>query len=89
MPATVIEFKSPIRPIAHFVRIDDAHRRLGDLFAAGYLQMRRAVFDASRILSQKELVEALRGSGVEIVLDTEVAELAARERLRTHVKKAP
>lgn len=89
MSAEVIEFKSATQPIAHFVRVDDAHRRFGDLYAAGRLPIRRAVFDASRIQSQREFVEALRRNNVEIVLDTEVAELAAPEKYRTHVKKAP
>lgn len=89
MPATVLEFKSAIKPIAHFIRIDDAHRRYGDLYAAGRLPIRRAVFDASRIQSQREFVDALRRDNVEIVLDTEVAELAAREKFQTHVKKGP
>lgn len=89
MSAKVIEFKSANQPIAHFIRVDDAHRRFGDLFAAGRLPIRRAVFDASRIQSQREFVEALRRSDVEIVLDTEVAELAAPEKFKTHVKKAP
>ncbi len=89
MSATVLEFKNPIKPIAHFLRIDDAHRRLGDLYAAGRFSVRRAVFDASRIQSQKDLVAVLRQGGVEIVLDTEVAELAAPAKMSTHVKRAP
>ena len=89
MSAQVIEFRGSTRPIAHFVRVDDAHRRLGDLYAAGRLPIRRAVFDASRIARQKEFVAALKRDGVEIVLDTEVAELAAKEKFQTHVKNAP
>ena len=89
MSAQVIEFKSATQPIAHFIRVDDAHRRFGDLYAAGRLPIRRAVFDASRIQSQREFVEALRRDGVEIVLDTEVAELAALQKYQTHAKKAP
>ncbi|WP_085899437.1 hypothetical protein [Kiloniella majae] len=89
MSARIIEFKSTTQPIAHFIRVDNAHRRFGDLYAAGRLPIRRAVFDASRIAGQKEFVEALRRDGVEIVLDTEVAELAAPEKFKTHVKDAP
>lgn len=89
MTADIVEFKSTIRPIAQFLRVDDAHRRYGDLYAAGRLPIRRATFDASRIQTQREFVSALRRGGVEIVLDTEVAELASREKYRTHVKKAP
>lgn len=89
MSATVLEFRKTATPIAQFIRIDDAHRRFEDLYAAGHLPIRRAVFDASRIEGQRDFVEALRRDGVEIVLDTEVAELAAPEKLQTHVKKAP
>jgi len=89
MSATVIEFKSTAHPIAQFARIDAAHRRMGELYATGRLPIQRAVFDASRIESQKELVDALHQDGIEIVLDTEVAELAAKEKFQTHVKKAP
>lgn len=89
MSAEIVEFRSANQPIAHFIRVDDAHRRFGDLYAAGRLPIRRAVFDASRIQSQREFVEALRRGGVEIVLDTEVAELAAPEKYKTHAKKAP
>ena len=88
MSNNVVELRV-VRPIAHFIRIDGAHKRIGDLHAAGRLPIRRAVFDASRIVQEKELVDGLKRDGVEIVLDTEVAELAAREKFRTHVKNAP
>ena len=88
MSTNVVELRV-MRPIAHFIRIDGAHRRIGDLHAAGRFPIRRAVFDASRIVQEKELVDGLKRDGVEIVLDTEVAELAAREKFRTHVKNAP
>jgi hypothetical protein len=89
MSGNVIEFRNPSRPIAQFIRINESHRRYGDLYAAGKLPIRRAVFDASRITSQKEFVQALKRDHVEIVLDTEVAELAAAMKFQTHVKKAP
>ncbi len=89
MTSNVIEFKSMTRPIAQFIRVDGAHGRFGDLYAAGRLPIDRAIFDASRISNQKEFVEALKHDGVEIVLDTEVAELAALAKYQTHVKKAP
>lgn len=89
MSANILEFKSATSPIAQFVRIDGAHRRLGELFSTGRLPIRRAVFDASRIQSQKNLVDLLRREGMEIILDTEVAELAARGKFQTHAKNAP
>ena len=89
MSGNVVEFKSPTRPIAQFVRINDAHIRFLELHEAGKLPIERAVFDASRISRQKALIQALKNEGVEIVLDPETAELAAREKIKTHVRKAP
>ncbi len=89
MSANVIEFKSPIKPISQFIRIGDAHRKLGELHAAGRLPVRRAVFDASRLRRQIDLVNAFRRDSVEIVLDPEIAELAAKEKFLGQVRNAP
>lgn len=89
MTATVLEYNKTAHQIAHFIRIDGSHIKCGELYAAGRLPIKRAVFDASRIKTQKEFVDSLRRDGVEIILDTEVAELAARAKFQTHVKKTP
>jgi len=85
----VIELKSLNRPIAQFVRIGSAHRQLGELHAAGRLPVRRVVIEAARFAQQKELIDALRRDDVEIVLDPQVAELAALEKVGRAVKRAP
>uniref|UniRef100_A0A2A4Z6F0 Uncharacterized protein n=1 Tax=OCS116 cluster bacterium TaxID=2030921 RepID=A0A2A4Z6F0_9PROT len=87
--SNVVEFKSLARPIAHFVRIDSAYKKMGDLYAADQLPVKRVVFDAARIIKQSELVNAFRNDGVEIVLDTQVAELAAPAKFKTYVKDTP
>ncbi|MGH6871474.1 MAG: hypothetical protein ACREHE_08205 [Rhizomicrobium sp.] len=76
-------------PIAHYLRIGEAHRKLADLHAVGRLPAGRAVFDASRLRHQRELLRALRDNGTEIVLDTEVAELGANAKFRGHCRAAP
>lgn len=80
---------APIQPIAHFIRIGEAHRRLSDLHAAERLPARRVVIDSSRFRFQRELIDAFRKSGAEIVLDTEAAELAALAKFQGQVRKAP
>lgn len=75
--------------LAHFIRIGEAHKRLADLHAAGRLPADRVVVDASRVRHQKELIEALKDDGAEIVLDTEAAELAAPAKIRGHSRHAP
>jgi hypothetical protein len=89
MSAKIIELRSPIRPIAQFIRVGDIHKKLGDLHAAGQLPLTRAVFDASRFPWQKEFVRALQRENVEIVLDPEIAELAARQKFNGQVRRAP
>ena len=51
--------------------------------------MSRVVIDASRYRYQKELVDAFRAFGVEVVLDTKAAELAAPSRFEGIVRHAP
>ncbi len=85
----VIEFKSPVKAIAQFIRIGDAHRKMGELYAAGRLPVRRAIFDASRLKRQIDLVNEFRRNGVEIVLDPEIAELAAKEKFMGQAGNAP
>ena len=67
-------------PIALFVRIGNAHKKLADLYAAGRLKTNRVVVDASRVRFQEEFLKRLREDEVEIVLDTEIAELSSPRR---------
>lgn len=78
-----------VSPIACFLRVGEAHRKLADLYAAGRLPAQRVVIDASRYRHQRELVTALQDSKVEIVLDTEVAELASLAKCGGHSRFAP
>ena len=83
-------FRAPTQPVAHFLRIGDTgHRLLADLHAEGRLPARQVVVDASRFRHQKELVDAFRETGAEIVLDTKVAELAARAKFEGYASAAP
>ncbi len=75
--------------LAQFVRIGEAHKKLADLHASGRLPADRVVVDASRLRHQRELIEALQDDGAEIVLDTEVAELAAPSKVGGHSRHAP
>lgn len=76
-------------PIGHFIRIGEAHKKLADLHASGRLPATRVVVEASRFRHQKELISELQGDGAEIVLDTEVAELAALGKISSHSRQAP
>jgi hypothetical protein len=89
MSGNVIAFRNPASAIAHFIRIGEAHKKFGELYAAGRLPTRRVVVEASRFLFQKDFIGGLRHDGVEIVLDTQVAELAARARYAGAVRHAP
>ena len=50
---------------------------------------KRVVVEASRLRHQKEFIEAIRDDDAEIVLDTEVAELASRGKFASHSRHAP
>ena len=94
MNAQILPFPKPpavsvSSPVALFLRVGEAHRKLADLHATGHLPARRAVFDASRVRHQRDLIAALRDAGAEIVLDTEAAELAAVGKCSGHVRRAP
>jgi hypothetical protein len=78
-----------VSPIDCFIRVGEAHRKLADLYAAGRLPARRIVIDASRHRHQRELITALRDAGAEVVLDTEIAELASRAKCAGHSRNAP
>lgn len=92
MSTTILPFPltASAKPrFAHFVRIGEAHKRLADLHASGRLPADRVVVEASRLRYQKELIEAIRDDGAEIVLDSEVAELAAPGKFKGHSRHAP
>jgi len=92
MNAEVLQFPlfdAATPPIAQFVRIGDAHNKIGELHAAGRLPLKRAVFEASRLKHQKQLIEVFRSTGIEIVLDPQTAELSALSKFSGQVRFTP
>lgn len=75
-------------PINTFVRVGETHRNFQNLLAQGRLRSRRAVFEASRVERQADVIEAFKAEGGECVLDTCAAELSAPLKWQTHVKNA-
>src|ERR1700730_12502938 len=64
------------------------HRRLEALHAAGTLKFNRFVFDAAHIDEQIVLLKALKGSGCEVVLDPNFAEMATVGQFESSVTSA-
>lgn len=80
------------REVGHYVRLGDTgHKILEDLVAEGRFPAQRVVIDASRHKQQARLIDALSSSedGVELVLDTKCAELAAIGKYDGGAKDAP
>ena len=79
-----------VSPIGHFLRLGDSGARaIGDLIAGGHLLPERVVVDAANFSTQRDLIQELRLRGVEIVLDTKVAELGARAFSKSKLKNLP
>jgi hypothetical protein len=76
-------------PLAFFVRIGSAHKKLADLYAAGRLTAKRVVVNASRVRFQQDFLRTLKDDGVEIVLDTEIAELSSPRKFLGHSRHSP
>jgi hypothetical protein len=90
MSAQILPLRIPAQPVADFLRIGDTgHLLLADLHAEGRLPAQRVVVDASRLRYQRELVEAFRADGAEIVLDTKAAELSVPAKCGAHTRGAP
>ena len=89
MNSNVVYLHGRPSPIAHFLRIGRAHRQLEEIAASGRLPNDRVVFEASAVVRQQELLESLRDAGVELVLDTNVAELSVAGRYSGAVRDAP
>lgn len=90
MTATLHVLRPDTPPIAGYLRIGHTgHRKLAELNAAGRLHFKRAVFDASHIAEQQDLLTTLKASGCEIVLDPNMAEMAALGRYASSVSKLP
>ena len=76
MTATIHQFHT-VSPIGHFLRLGHTgHRKLEDLHASGRLGFDRVVADAAYVDTQMELLDSLRSSATELILDTRMAELS-------------
>lgn len=91
--AQILPFPKPVTvptsSIATYMWLGEAHRKLADLHAAGHLPAQRIVVEASRIRHRRDLVSAVRDAGGEVVLDPEVAELAALGKFAGRARRAP
>lgn len=73
-----------------FLRTGEAHYgQIASLYAEGRVPIRRVIFDASKLKHQLDFVKTLRDDGVELILDTKAAELAAVSRYQGHPSGAP
>ncbi|MDB5072844.1 MAG: hypothetical protein JWM87_3955 [Candidatus Eremiobacteraeota bacterium] len=78
MREKIVQIRRDQNPLGHFIRIGSTgHIQLEEALAGDRVQIERAVFDASVVKSQAHLRDALRGAGAELILDTNVAELAS------------
>lgn len=91
MNTVVVPFphlQPPSSEVAQYVRIGGSHRIVGELFSTGHLPAKRVVVEASRAARQLDILGLLRNDGIEIVLDTEAAELSSLYRFQTHARHA-
>jgi hypothetical protein len=81
----------PDRPrLGQFIRVGQTgHRQLEALLESGRLPVDRVVLAASAVGRQIELASSLRRRRVELVLDTDVAELSVVGRFEGAVGQAP
>jgi hypothetical protein len=87
MPASIVPF--PRQPLGQYLRVGRAHRQLEYLLEADRLPINRAVFEASLVSQQTEFIRDLGARRVELVLDTNVAELSSEGRFDGAVRNAP
>jgi len=90
--ATILPFPIsavPNQPVAQFIRVGGAHKKLADIYAAGRLLASRFVLDASTARFQADFIRELKDAGAEIVLDTEIAELSSPLKFLGHARTSP
>ncbi len=89
MSATIHQLHS-ISPVGHYLRIGHTgHRKLEDLHASGRLAIDRVVVDAAHITKQKDLLDSLRASATEVILDPRVPELSTPGGYLTSAHRLP
>jgi hypothetical protein len=90
MSENVVYLHGQPKPIGRFLRIGSTgHRQLETLHGSGKLHVDRVVVEASQFERQKELVGVLAESGVELTLETNVAELSSIGRFEGSARSAP
>jgi hypothetical protein len=71
-----------------FLRIGETHYgQIASLYSEGYVPIRRAIFDASKLKYQLDFLKTLRDDGVELILDPKAA--GARSRRTSCSPGAP
>lgn len=74
--------------IGQFIRIGHSgHRQLEALYSSGRFQVKRVVVDAAQYDAQRDLINSLWEAGIEIILDTNVAELSSLGRFNGGARK--
>lgn len=92
MNATILPLpgiRAPIQQIGHFIRIGHVGHKIESLLEQGRFPAGRVVVEASELKSQRDLLSAFKSRGIEIVLDTNVAELSEIGRFDGLAKSAP
>lgn len=91
--ANVIPFpnaKGETTAVDLFLRVGEAsYVQIEKLYGEGRLPIRRAIFDASKVRHQVNFLKTLQEDGVERILDTKAAELAALGKFKGRAKEAP
>lgn len=88
--ASVVYLHGEPDPVTQFLRTGlTHHRRLEQMLLAGQFPVARVVVDAAAFKRQADFINALRTSGRELILDTNVAELSSVGRFEGAVREAP
>lgn len=82
--------KGASTPVDLFLRVgESSYGQVAHLYAEGRLPIRRAIFDASKLRHQLSFLKTLRDDGVELILGTKAAELAALGKYQGWASGAP
>jgi hypothetical protein len=75
--------------IGHFIRVGFKYHQFEHLLAAGRVPSDSVVLEGALVGQQGELIRSLREAQIEIILDTNVAELSSLGRFDGRVRSAP
>lgn len=73
-------------PIASYFRIGDNHHQIESIFEQGKFQSRRVVMDGHLLKNQKDLRKTFIAEGLELTLDTKMAEIASAAKFAGKVR---